>query len=70
MDMERDIFRPSLGRWLLGTTAGIGTLLLGIAGFGIMVGAAGDWGAWPLLLTGLAAAENRLLGFLDAAITR
>lgn len=55
MDMERDVFRPSLGRWLVGTLAGLGTLLLGVAGFVIMVGAAGDWGAWPLLLTGAAA---------------
>jgi len=55
MDEVRDSFRPALGRWLIGTAAGWGTLLLGIAGFGVMVGSAGDYGAWPLLLT-LAAA--------------
>lgn len=54
MEIEQDIFRPSLGRWLWGTLAGLATIVLGVAGFGIMVGAAGNWGAWPLLLTGLA----------------
>ena len=55
MDEVRDSFRPSTAGWLRGTAAGLGTVLVGIAGFGIMVGAAGDWGAWPLALTGLAA---------------
>ena len=54
MDEVRDSFRPSTAGWLRGTAAGLGTVLVGIAGFGIMVGAAGDWGAWPLALTGLA----------------
>ena len=54
MDDVRDSFRPSTGGWLRGTAAGLGTVLLGIAGFALMVGAAGDWGAWPLLLTGAA----------------
>jgi uncharacterized membrane protein YdbT with pleckstrin-like domain len=54
MDELRDTFRPSLGRWLWGTAAGLGTVLLGVAGFAVLVGAAGDWGAWPLVLTGLA----------------
>jgi uncharacterized membrane protein YdbT with pleckstrin-like domain len=54
MDDVRDSFRPSTAGWLRGTAAGLGTVLLGIAGFAIMVGAAGDWGAWPLALTGLA----------------
>jgi uncharacterized membrane protein YdbT with pleckstrin-like domain len=54
MDQVRDSFRPSTAGWLRGTAAGLGTILLGIAGFAIMVGAAGDWGAWPLALTGLA----------------
>ena len=49
-----DHFRPSLGRWLVGTTAGLGTLLLGLAGIGVLVGVAGEWGPWPLALTGLA----------------
>lgn len=51
----RDFFRPSLGRWLVGTSAGLATLVLGLAGFAVTVGAAGDWGAWPLLLTLFAA---------------
>lgn len=54
MDQVRDSFRPSTFGWLRGTAAGLGTILLGIAGFAVMVGAAGDWGAWPLLLTALA----------------
>jgi uncharacterized membrane protein YdbT with pleckstrin-like domain len=54
MDEVRDSFRPSTAGWLRGTAAGLGTVLLGIAGFALMVGAAGDWGAWPLLLTGAA----------------
>jgi len=54
MDQVRDSFRPSTAGWLRGTAAGLGTVLLGIAGFAVMVGAAGDWGAWPLALTGLA----------------
>jgi uncharacterized membrane protein YdbT with pleckstrin-like domain len=54
MDDIRDSFRASVPGWLGGTLAGWGTILLGIAGFGILVGAAGDWGAWPLLLTAAA----------------
>ena len=54
MDDVRDSFRPSTAGWLRGTAAGLGTILLGIAGFALMVGAAGDWGAWPILLTGAA----------------
>jgi uncharacterized membrane protein YdbT with pleckstrin-like domain len=53
MDVVRDSFRPSTAGWLRGTAAGLGTVFLGIAGFAVMVGAAGDWGAWPLALTGL-----------------
>ena len=55
MDDLRDSFRSSLGRWLLGTSAGIGTMLLAIAGFVVTIGAGGNWGAWPLGLTVLAA---------------
>ena len=54
MDHVRDSFRPSTFGWLRGTAAGLGTILMGIAGFAVMVGAAGNWGAWPLALTGLA----------------
>lgn len=55
MDPVRDSFRPSTGGWLRGTAAGIGTVLLGIGGFALMVAKAGDWGAWPLGLTAIAA---------------
>jgi uncharacterized membrane protein YdbT with pleckstrin-like domain len=55
MDDVRDSFRPSTAGWLRGTAAGIGTVLLGIAGPALMIGMAGEWGAWPLLLTGLSA---------------
>jgi uncharacterized membrane protein YdbT with pleckstrin-like domain len=29
-------------------------VLLGVAGFAAMIAVAGDWGAWPLVLTGIA----------------
>ena len=54
MDEVRDSFRPSTAGWLRGTAAGIGTILMGLGGFAIMIAMAGDWGAWPLGLTGLA----------------
>jgi uncharacterized membrane protein YdbT with pleckstrin-like domain len=54
MDEVRDSFRSSLGGWLWGTAAGLGTLVLGIAGIVLTIAVAGDWGAWPLALTGLA----------------
>jgi uncharacterized membrane protein YdbT with pleckstrin-like domain len=54
MDEVRDSFRPSTAGWLRGTAAGLGTVLMGLAGFAIVIAKAGDWGAWPLLLTGLA----------------
>src|SRR5688500_6212085 len=56
MDEVRDSFRPSTLGWLRGTAAGLGTVLMGIAGFALMVAMAGEWGAWPLVLTGLAVA--------------
>jgi uncharacterized membrane protein YdbT with pleckstrin-like domain len=55
MDQSKDTFRASFGGWLWGTAAGLGTLLLGLVGIGLTVGAAGEWGAWPLVLTGVAA---------------
>jgi uncharacterized membrane protein YdbT with pleckstrin-like domain len=55
-DALQDSFRPSLAGWLGGTLAGWGTIALGIAGFAVLVGMAGDWGAWPLLLTVVALA--------------
>jgi len=54
MDQVSDSFRPSTFGWLRGTAAGLGTVLLGIAGLAIMIGAAGEWSWYPLLLTGLA----------------
>ena len=54
MDQVHDSFRPSTWGWLRGTAAGLGTVLMGIAGLAIMIGAAGDWSWYPLLLTGLA----------------
>jgi uncharacterized membrane protein YdbT with pleckstrin-like domain len=54
MDQVQDRFRASLGGWLRGTAAGIGTVLLGLLGVILTVAAAGDWGAWPLLLTAAA----------------
>jgi uncharacterized membrane protein YdbT with pleckstrin-like domain len=55
-DAVTDTFRPSLGGWLRGTAAGIGTMLLGLAGIVLTVAAGGDWGAKPLALTALALA--------------
>lgn len=54
MDAVRDTFRSSLGGWLWGSAAGIGTILLGLAGIVATIAAGGDWGAWPLVLTALA----------------
>lgn len=54
MDDVKDSFRTSLAGWLRGTAAGLGTVLLAIAGIVLTIAVAGDWGAWPLVLTGLA----------------
>ena len=57
MDDVHDSFRPSTLGWLRGTAAGLGTVLLGIAGFAVMIAASGgdrNWGAWPLVLTAVA----------------
>ena len=54
MDEVRDSYRPSTAGWLRGTAAGIGTVLLGIAGLAVLIGAGGDWGWYPLILTGIA----------------
>jgi uncharacterized membrane protein YdbT with pleckstrin-like domain len=56
MDQARDTFRASFGGWLWGTAAGLGTVLLGLVGIGLTVGVGGEWGAWPLVLTGVALA--------------
>ena len=54
MDQVTDSFRPSTWGWLRGTAAGLGTVLMGLAGLAMLIGAAGDWSWYPLLLTGLA----------------
>lgn len=54
MDQVQDSFRSSLKGWLFGTSRGLATILLAIAGIVLTVAAAGDWHAWPLLLTLLA----------------
>ena len=54
MDEVRDTFRSSTWGWLRGTLAGWATVLIGIAGLALLIGSAGDYGAWPLLLTALA----------------
>ena len=54
MDQAKDSFRASFGGWLWGTAAGLGTVLLGLIGITLTVGMAGEWGAWPLLLTAAA----------------
>jgi uncharacterized membrane protein YdbT with pleckstrin-like domain len=54
MDEVRDSFRPSVGGWLLGSLAGWGTVLLALGGIAATIAVAGEWGAWPLLITALA----------------
>ena len=54
MDQVTDSFRPSTWGWLRGTAAGLGTVLMGLTGLAMLIGAAGDWSWYPLLLTGLA----------------
>jgi uncharacterized membrane protein YdbT with pleckstrin-like domain len=56
MDQVQDRFRASLGGWLRGTAAGLGTVLLGLLGVVLTIAVAGERGAWPLLLTGVALA--------------
>jgi len=51
MDQVQDTFRSALGGWLWGTAAGLGTIVLGVLGIVLTVAVAGDWGAWPLLLS-------------------
>jgi len=54
MDETRDSFRSSTFGWVRGTAAGLGTVLLGIVGIAVLIGSAGEWGWYPLLLTALA----------------
>lgn len=55
MDTIRDSFRSSFNGWLWGTAAGLGTVVLGLAGLAATVASGGEWGAWPLVLTAIAA---------------
>ena len=52
MQQPIDSFRSSTWGWVRGTLAGWGTIVLAVAG--ILLTAPGEWGRWPLLLTGLA----------------
>jgi uncharacterized membrane protein YdbT with pleckstrin-like domain len=54
MDPVQDTFRSSLGGWLWGTAAGLGTIVLGLLGIALTIAVAGAWHAWPLLLTAVA----------------
>ena len=56
MDEVIDSFRSSLSGWLRATAAGLFTALIGVAGFALLIASAGDWGAWPLALTGVSVA--------------
>ena len=47
-----DRFRSSTLGWLRGTMAGLGTILLGLAG--IVATLLGDWGLYPLIATAVA----------------
>jgi len=52
MEQPLDTFRSSTWGWLRGTLAGWGTMAL--VPIGILLTAPGDWGRWPLLISGLA----------------
>jgi len=54
MDERLDTFRSSTLGWLIGTAAGIGTILLALAG--IVLVFVLDYGYYPLLLSGVALA--------------
>jgi uncharacterized membrane protein YdbT with pleckstrin-like domain len=55
MDEPRDSFRSSTLGWLRGTAAGLGTILLALAGLAVPL-LVPDWGLYPLVLTVLALA--------------
>jgi uncharacterized membrane protein YdbT with pleckstrin-like domain len=56
MDEPRDSFRSSTLGWLRGTAAGLGTILLALAGLAGPLLVAEDWGIYLLILTVLALA--------------
>ena len=52
-EQAHDSFRSSTGGWLIATAAGIGTLLLGLAGIILAAVDAGGYGLAPLALTAI-----------------
>lgn len=62
-----DRFRSSTLGWLRGTLAGWGTVLLALLGLAGL--AVGDWGLWPLALTGAAVAIVLVVWFRNLAAT-
>ena len=56
MDAPLDTFRPSTLGWLMGTLAGWGTILLGLAGIVLAVIGLADFGIYWLALTAAALA--------------
>ena len=54
MEQAQDTFRSSTGGWLIATAAGIGTILLGLAGIVLAAVDAGGYGLAPLALTAIA----------------
>jgi uncharacterized membrane protein YdbT with pleckstrin-like domain len=54
MEQPLDRFRSSTWGWLIATAAGLGTLLLGLAGIVLAAMDAGGYGLAPLVLTAIA----------------
>lgn len=54
IEQAQDSFRSSTGGWLIATAAGLGTLLLGLAGIALAAVDAGGYGLAPLALTAIA----------------
>jgi uncharacterized membrane protein YdbT with pleckstrin-like domain len=54
MDQELDSFRSSTLGWLFATAAGLGTVLLAVAGIALAAVDAGGYGLAPLVLTAVA----------------
>lgn len=69
MDDIQHSFRPSTIGWLVGTAGGLGIVVIGLAGFAATIATAGDWGAWPLVLTGIAVAAVLVKWLANLAAT-
>jgi uncharacterized membrane protein YdbT with pleckstrin-like domain len=67
MEATLDKFRSSTLGWLRGTMAGLGTILLGLAG--IVAALFGDWGLYPLLATAAALAIVLVIWVQNLAAT-